>query len=95
MEIQRNLSKFQAFPIVGFIVISPIKAAVSLLQIAVNAVALIVLVSFCCCIPNMGEKFVLRMFDFLAGWVHLAYSILNFITFGIGGCVVHNCCCFL
>ena len=90
-SIQRNLSKAQAFPVLGFIIASPVKATVSVVQIVASGV--LGGVSFGCGLFGNSKSM-----DFAAkslgcnfdGWVSLGYSAANIISLGILGIIVES-----
>ncbi len=86
-EVQRGLSRFQAVPLLGPIVGSPIKALISTAQIVVAFVAMIFyssLFSFTRS-QTMFERTATSFGHLTMGAVGLAYSIMNLCTLGMGG----------
>lgn len=87
LNVQRYLSRAQATPVIGPLLVSPVKAVVSTAQLIAGLVATIFL----------GTLSMLTFNDFLAaktlqalghaglGFTGLAYSVSNFISLGIVG----------
>lgn len=102
-SLQETLSHAQAYPLVGPVVFSPIKALISLVQSIIYLLfASIHLLLAACCFLNVNARN-----DFANGALnsfgcatyaltHLGYSLLNILSLGILGFVVEkplrNCC---
>lgn len=84
-EFQRCLSRAQAIPAVGFLLVSPVKALVSLVQLIVGiagsilfGVLLAITLNPCIfriTMTSLGYS-AMGLFDFL-------YSVSNFVSFGL------------
>ncbi len=84
-NIQRSLSEAQAFPVVGPLVVSPIKAVVSVAHLIVGLAGSILFGTFAILSGNKTlSKMAFKSFAHTGlGLVGLAYSVGNFLTLGI------------
>ncbi len=100
LDFQRGMSKAQATPLVGFAIISPIKAVVSLVQIAVGLVFAVICAIFSAftggCGTPCGKGFTKGACTSMAhaglGMISLTYSIVNILSFGIASLVLEGSC---
>lgn len=94
-NIQNDLSFYQAIPLVGPVIVSPIKALASTVQIVVSFVTAMIfgtVALFAELINNSNKRFSQDMnkslnvtFD---GIKHLLYAKINMLTLGIFGLIV-------
>lgn len=85
--VQRNLSTAQAFPILGPIFVSPVKALVSVVQLIVGTVAAIIFGSMTIVSSNriFNQKAFKSSEHAEMGLYGFIYSVSNFMTLGIVG----------
>lgn len=93
-EIQRNLSRFQAVPVVGPLIFSPLKAVVSLVQLVVGfVIAILALaIGMICCSDKSLEVGIKAFAQSGMGLLGLAYSIANMLTLGIVAFCIEQPC---
>lgn len=88
-EVQRQLSEWQATPVVGPLVVSPIKAVVSLAETIVGVVGTIFFGFLSALTGLTSDDLIGYTFKSMGhvglGLAGLAYSIANFATLGIVG----------
>lgn len=91
-KVQSNLSTYQAVPIVGPIVVSPIKASMSSLQISGGLAAGLGFAATTLISDNNKLKdYTIDSFAECGnGVISLAYSIVNIASLGIVGYAVEN-----
>lgn len=98
ISLQTSLTKMQAFPVVGPLIFSPVKATVSIIEI-VTKIALAVLLTLGALITLIPDpQFSLNLFtftgyalkDFFEAWGSLALAILNLGTLGIAGAIYNS-----
>lgn len=85
-EVQRGLSRAQAIPLIGPLVVSPLKAAVSLVQFVVGFFFSVICGSLCV-MGVLSERLATSTFTALKhtglGFIGLGYSLMNIFTLGI------------
>ena len=91
-EFQRNLSTAQATPIVGPLLVSPIKAVVSVAQLVVGAVGSIFfgLLAAISLNDKLGELAFKSLCHTGMGLLGLLYSASNFVSLGLVGYRIEN-----
>jgi hypothetical protein len=84
-NFQRKLSSYQAFPVLGPVIISPIKATVSVAQAILGFAAAVILGTFSGVLlfnPYLGKKFLVSLAHFGQGSLGCGYSLANMLTLG-------------
>lgn len=93
-RIQSGLSRFQAVPIIGPVVGSPIKALVSTAQLVIAVAGKIIFGGLSCCTNNtfVKETSIAASRHFSMGLGSLCYSVINVLSLGIiGYCYESHC----
>lgn len=90
LNVQKHLNRLQNCICVGPLVISPLKAVLSFIQVITGlAIAIFFSIGFLangCTNSGLGMALT-GLQDALFGWLHLVYSILNIITLGGASCL--------
>ncbi len=91
-EFQRTLSVAQATPIMGPLLVSPVKAVVSIAQLIVGVVGSIFFGFFAALTFNdrLGELAFKSLCHAGMGFLGLLYSVSNFVSLGIIGYNIEN-----
>ena len=97
-SLQRSLSIAQAVPVIGPILVSPVKALVSTAEIIMGiAQTTLCGTGFLVCltlkVPGsvfFGEQSLIGAYHMLSGTGSLAYSLANFLTFGMTGIFIES-----
>ena len=91
-NVQRTLSRFQAVPLLGPVVGSPIKAMVSTAQIVAAFVAIIFWGSLFSITQSssMFDRTATSLGHLTMGAAGLAYSIVNLFTLGLSGFILET-----
>ncbi len=84
-SFQSQLTKSQAIPVVGFLIVSPIKAFLSLVEIVVSiAVAILLGAAAVLSFDNDLVKMTCKILTYTgSGFYNFAISIANIVTLGL------------
>ncbi len=84
IDVQRKLSISQTIPLAGFLIISPIKLVVSILQMIIGLAAAILLgvLATLVCSGSLAEKSFISLIYVGVGALSFAYAIANLISMG-------------
>jgi hypothetical protein len=89
ITVQRKLSILQTIPLVGFLVISPIKLVVSILQMVIGLAAAILLSvsATLVCSENLAEKSFISLIYVGVGVLSFLYALATLASLGGLGCL--------
>ncbi len=95
-DFQRNLSRLQAIPVMGFVVVSPVKAVFGIAQMVLG-VALVIIgcvghlltLGQTDCIPKLID---ISAQHVLIGGFATGYAIANITTFGLLSILIEGVC---